>query len=86
MKYLCKILPSRIDLLLLFRDDEIKRCIEQNSYPPLARAGRYNEEKTIEQIKKVLKPGTRNHLKVFHLERDQNLTETIFRTIAEGIN
>jgi len=68
----------------VFSDDEVKRCLDQNKYPPLISSESYNQKDIVDRIKFVLSREFRQYLKVFELDSSASLTDTIFRTLLES--
>lgn len=68
----------------VFSDDEIERCLDQNKYPPLISSESYNQKDIVDRIKAVLNLEFRRYLKVFQLDSNGSLTDTIFRSLLES--
>ena len=68
----------------VFSGDEIERCLDQNKYPPLTSSESYDQKDIVDRIKSVLNLQFRQYLKVFQLDSNASLTDTIFQTLLES--
>jgi hypothetical protein len=62
----------------------VLKCLKD--FPLLHPSKEYNKEKAIKDIIKILDPGNRRYLKVYHLERGTSLTNVIFQAVFKSIN
>lgn len=75
-------------IIYFFKRDEIKRYIQL--FPKiLSNSNRDNTrvvQKTVNDIREILQPQFRRYLKVFNLEENDRLTNTVFQAVFDSIN